>query len=209
MRVSYGIGHTLFKAMAYHMLDYRVIGRERLHQAKAALLVCNHASYVDPPIVGVAFDEEIYFLARKTLMSNRLAEMVYRSWNSIPVDQEKPDMSSLKTVIRLLKEGEKVLVFPEGTRSPDGNLQEGQPGVGLIVAKAQVPVIPLRLFGTYEAMPPGSSRIHCSPVTLVVGEEWNYNPANYTAKGKELYEAITRDLMTEIGKLQMPNDAED
>lgn len=203
MTLAYWFGHTLFKTLAHGLFNYRVIGRERLQLEGGALLVCNHASFVDPPLVGVAFDEEIYFLARKTLMSNPLSKAVYKAWNTIPVDQERPDMTSLKTVIKLLKQGEKVLVFPEGSRSENGAIQRGQPGVGLIVAKANVPVIPMRLFGTNEAMPVGSSVFHPAEITLVIGEPWKYDPSKYANSGKDLYSAISEDLMSEIAKIQI------
>lgn len=203
MTLAYWFGHTLFKTLARGLFNYQVIGRERLNLESGALLVCNHASFVDPPLVGVAFDEEIYYLARKTLMSNSIARKIYKAWNTIPVDQERPDMTSLKTVIKLLKQGEKVLIFPEGTRSEDGKLKKGQPGVGLIVAKAGVPVIPMRLFGTNEAMPVGSSAFHPAEVTLVVGEPWYYDPQKYADSGKDLYASISDDLMAEIAKIQL------
>jgi len=203
MKLAYWLGYTLFKSIARGFFDYRVVGGERLDLSGGALLVCNHASFMDPPLVGVAFDEEINFLARKSLMSNKLAQSVYKAWNSIPVDQDKPDMSSLKAVVRLLKKGEKVLIFPEGSRTPDGKLLEGQPGVGLIVSKAQVPVIPMRLFGTREALPYGAKFFQPAEVTLVVGEPWYYEPANYRETGKELYTRISKELMTEIEKLNL------
>lgn len=203
MTLAYRVGHTFFKTLAHGLFNYHVIGRERLQVEGGALLVCNHASFVDPPLVGVAFDEEIYFLARKTLMSNWLAKKVYKEWNTIPVDQERPDMTSLKTVIKLLKKGEKVLVFPEGSRSPDGQLLAGQPGVGFIVAKANVPVIPMRLFGTSEAMPVGSSVFHPAEVTLVVGEPWHFDAQKYEGTGKDLYASISEDLMAEIAKINL------
>ncbi|WP_075088937.1 lysophospholipid acyltransferase family protein [Verrucomicrobium spinosum] len=113
MKLSYWLGYQTFKTLARGFFNYQVIGGERLNLKGGALIVSNHASFVDPPAVGIAFDEEIYYLARKSLMNNPMARAVYRAWNSIPVDQDRPDMGSLKAVIRLLKQGEKVLIFPE------------------------------------------------------------------------------------------------
>lgn len=202
MRLAYRLGHSLFKAVARGFYSYRVVGKEVLDIKGGALLVCNHVSFLDPPMVGIAFDKEIHFLARKTLHNNAIANMIFRSWNTIPVDQERPDMAALKNVIRLLKQGEKVLIFPEGNRAHDGKLQEGEPGVGLIVAKAGVPVIPMRLFGTYEALPRGGRCLHPSEIVLCTGGVWRYDPANYTETGKDLYKKISDELMAEIARIE-------
>jgi 1-acyl-sn-glycerol-3-phosphate acyltransferase len=203
MKLPYWLGHRMFRAIADGFFRYRVIGRERLQIPGGALLVCNHASFVDPPMVGIALDEDIYYLARKSLMSNAVVKAVYLAWNSIPVDQDRPDMTGLKNIVRLLKADEKVLIFPEGARTLTGEMERGEPGVGLIVAKSGVPVIPCRLFGTYEALPRGGKMIHPSEVTLVVGNTWNYDPANYKETGKELYQRISDDLMAEIAALTL------
>jgi 1-acyl-sn-glycerol-3-phosphate acyltransferase len=203
MKLPYWLGYQTFKTLARGFFNYRVVGAERLKLEGGALIVSNHASYVDPPAVGIAFDDEIYFLARKSLMNNAMALAVYRAWNSIPVDQDRPDMAGLKAVIRTLKQGHKVLIFPEGSRNLDGKMLPGEPGVGLIVTKAEVPVIPVRLFGTREALPRGGSLPAPSEVTLVVGEPWYYDPANYQVTGKELYKKISDDLMAQIAALQL------
>jgi len=203
MKLSYWLGYQFFKNLARGLFNYRVIGQEKLHFEGGALLVCNHASFIDPPIVGVAFDEEIYFLARKSLMSNKVAKAIYKAWNSVPVDQDRPDMTSLKNIVKLLKQGKKVLIFPEGSRTLDGLLQPGEPGVGLIVSKAGVPVIPMRLFGTREALPRHGGLMQPAEVTLVVDDPWHYDASKYTETGKDLYRKISEDLMAEIAKLQM------
>lgn len=204
MKFSYWLGHTFFKLIARGFFNYRVIGRERLDVEGGALLVCNHASFLDPPMVGLAFDDEIHYLARKSLLINKAVAAVYRAWNTIPVDQDKPDMSGVKAVIRHLKEGHKVVIFPEGSRTEDGNFLPGEPGAGLIVAKAGVPVIPMRLFGTREAWPRHGKTISPSEITLVVGKTWHYDPAKFVPlTGKELYKAISEELMSEISAINL------
>jgi 1-acyl-sn-glycerol-3-phosphate acyltransferase len=136
-------------------------------------------------------------------MSNRVAGVVYDAWNSIPVDQDKPDMSGVKAVIRTLKRGRKVVIFPEGSRTEDGELLPGEPGAGLIVAKAGVPVIPMRLFGTREALPRHAAFPRPSQITLVIGEVWHYDPAKYQETGKDLYRAISNDLMAKIAEISI------
>lgn len=203
MTLSYWLGHSFFKLAARSLFNYRVINPERLDVPGGALVVCNHASFLDPPFVGVAFDDAIHYFAKKPLFDNPAVAAVLRSWNAIPVDQDRPDMGSVKTVIRLLKKQEKVLLFPEGSRSFDGIIAKGEPGTGLIVAKTHVPVIPVRIFGTHEALPRGVHFIQPSEITVVVGKTWHYDPAAYHETGKELYQKITDDVIAQVSELTL------
>lgn len=204
MNFSYWCGYNFFRWFARAFFNWRVLNREYLDVPGGALIVCNHASFLDPPLAGVAFDDAVHYLARKTLFKNPIGGPLIRSWQAIPVDQERPDPGSLKMVIRLLRAGEKVLIFPEGQRTWDGKLLPGQPGVGLIVAKAGVPVIPMRLFGTHEALPRGGNMLHPAEITVVCGPTWHYDPVKYTGlEGKELYQRISNDLMERIAALHL------
>lgn len=203
MNLSYWLGYSFFKLSARAFYNYRVIGEENLRVPGGALVVSNHASFLDPPFVGVAFDEDLHFFAKKSLFKNPLIGAVIRSWNAFPVDQDKPDMGSLRTVIRLLKAGRKVLIFPEGSRCTDGQFLPGLPGAGLIVVKSGVPVIPVRIFGTHEALPRGGRTLNPSEITVVCGPTWHYDPAKYSCEGKELYQRISDDLMEEIASLRL------
>lgn len=157
MNLLYWIGHCWFRAFARGFYDFRIVGAENLRFDGSAIIAANHVSFLDPPLIGQAFDEPLYFFARKTLFDHPLAGRLLREWQSIPIDRDKPDTASLKATIRLLKSGKKVLMFPEGTRSPDGTLQPAEAGVGLFLAKTGAPVLPVRIFGTYEAFPGGPS----------------------------------------------------
>ncbi len=192
MSPSYWLGYSFFKLCARSLFNYRVIGKENLDVPGGAIIVSNHVSLLDPPFVGVAWDYEIRYLAKKTLFSHPIAGAIFRSWSAIPVDQDRPDMASLKTVIRYVKAGDKVLLFPEGNRAPDGVMQESEPGVGLIITKTNVPVIPVRIFGTYEALPREATFPQPSEVTVVIGKAWHYDATRYTETGKAKRLSIRR-----------------
>lgn len=124
---------------------------------------------------------------------------------AIPIDQENPDAASLKHVIRLLKSGKRVLVFPEGSRTPDGKIHDGMGGIGLILSKTKVPVQPLRISGAYEAFPIGARFPRLRPVTVTVGDPIPFTPTELNAKGKDAYQHLTDKIMDAIRSLLRNN----
>lgn len=198
MRWIYWLGWMSFGAAYRTLFGLRIEGRENLITEGPVLVAANHQSFLDPPLVGNLYHEEMYFLARKTLFVG-LGKWLYKQWNAIPVDQDRPDMASLKTMVKLLHQGEKVLVFPEGERSESGALGTAQPGIGLIVAKAGVKVQPVRIRGAIDALPRGSSRIKFARITMTVGPAIDFSGEDY--KGKDGYQKIADRIMAEIAAL--------
>jgi 1-acyl-sn-glycerol-3-phosphate acyltransferase len=198
MRWIYWLGWMSFGAAYRTLFGLRIDGAEHLITDGPVLVASNHQSFLDPPLIGNLYQEEMYFLARKTLFVG-LGKWLYRQWNAIPVDQERPDMASLKTMVKLLQRGEKVLVFPEGERSETGALGKAQPGIGLIVAKAGVKVQPVRIRGANEALPRGSGRIRFARIVVTVGPAIDFSGEDY--KGKDCYQKIADRIMEEIAAL--------
>ena len=118
------------------------------------ILACNHLSYLDPPAVGCRIPRNLHYFARDSLFFGPLGLLITKL-NSIPVNRDQLDLGTLRKVLSVLKGGEPVLVFPEGTRSPDGTLQKSQKGLGLLVHKSGVPVLPARLHGSFEILGKG------------------------------------------------------
>jgi len=205
MKTTYWIGHTIFRAAAKAFFRYQVVGKEKLIQSGPLLIASNHESFLDPPLVGVAWDGPVYYLARKPLFKGP-TKWLYPRWNAIPVDQEAPDMSSLKKIIKMLREGNQVVVFPEGARTLTGELQAGEAGVGLIAAKSKAMIQPVRIFGAYEALPRGSGRLRFHPITVVVGDPITLTEEEKKAKGREGYQAISDRIMAEIAKIKHPSE---
>src|SRR5438477_12464418 len=153
MNFYYWIGYHLSQLAGRHSFLFRVIQRERMIQSGPVILAMNHQSYLDPPLAGTTCDRAIYFLARRTLLDVPLLGWVLPKLNVIPVNQEGVDRRAIKALIRALQAGNGVLVFPEGSRTPDGTLQPAEPGMGLVIAKTLAPVVPMRIFGAREALP--------------------------------------------------------
>jgi 1-acyl-sn-glycerol-3-phosphate acyltransferase len=104
-------------------------------------------------------------------------------------------------LLRILRAGEAAIVFPEGGRSLDGNLQPAQPGLGFVIAKTLAPVVPMRIFGAHEAWPPGGSRLRFHPITVVVGAPMFFSEADVAGKGKHAYQRLSQRVMDQIAKL--------
>jgi 1-acyl-sn-glycerol-3-phosphate acyltransferase len=122
--------------------------------------------------------------------------------NVIPVNQEGVDRGAIKALIRVLKAGNGVLVFPEGSRTLDGKLQPAEAGLGLVIAKTLAPVVPMRIFGAHEAMPRGGGGLHFVPITIVVGEPIFFTAADLSTPGKNLYRRLSERVMDAIAVLR-------
>ena len=170
MTFWYLLGYSLSKAIAKTFFNYRVIGAENMIEEGPCIIAANHCSYLDPPLVGVACKRAIHYLARKSLLDVPILGPILPELNVIPVDQKNADRSALMGAIRVVRSGGAVLIFPEGTRSPDGNLQAAQPGIGMIVAKTGAPVVPVNISGTFSALPRGTGIPSCFPVSITVGK---------------------------------------
>ena len=129
-----------------------IYGTENIPKEGPFILAGNHESFFDPPMFGGALPREIAYFARKSLFKPGFSERLLTSLNSIPVDRDSgSDVSAFKRVFTVLKNGKGILLFPEGTRSPNGKLQRARKGIGLIACRAQVPVIPARISGSFKA----------------------------------------------------------
>lgn len=203
MNFYYWIGYQLSRLIGRICFRLRVIHPERMIQTGPAILAMNHQSFLDPPLAGSTCDRAIYFLARKTLLNVPLLGRLLPKLNVIPVNQEGVDRSAIKAVIRVVQAGNGVLVFPEGSRTLDGNLQPAEAGLGLIIAKTLAPVVPMRIFGAHEALPRGGGGLHLVPITIVIGEPIFFAAADVLPPGKDLYAQISERVMTAISALRL------
>lgn len=143
----------LFKSAFYELFDGSICGLDKIPRDGPFLLACNHASYFDPPFLGAIIEQrEMFAFAKKSLFNSNLKKWLFTHLNSIPVDRNNTDISAIRAVLNLLKKNKGIMVFPEGTRTSDGQLGEAHAGIGLFACKSGVPVVPCRMFGTYEIM---------------------------------------------------------
>jgi len=204
MNFYYWLGYHLSRLLAKLFFGFRIVHRERVIQTGPVILATNHQSFFDPPLAGNAADRAIYFLAKKSLMDVPILGWLLPRLNVIPVNLERGDRSALKALIRVLSAGDCALVFPEGTRTPDGNLQAAEPGLGLIIAKTRAPVVPMRIFGAYDAWPIGGKMRLGPKITIVVGEAIHFSEADFEGSGKDLYTRLSQRVMDAIAAIKLP-----
>jgi 1-acyl-sn-glycerol-3-phosphate acyltransferase len=203
MNFYYSLGYHLSRILGKIFYRFRIVHRERMIQTGPVIVAMNHQSYFDPPLGGNVCDRAVYFLAKKSLMNVPLLRWLLPKLNVIPVNLDGTDRSAIKALIRVLAAGESALVFPEGTRTPDGNLQSAQPGLGLVIARTRAPVVPMRIFGAYEAWPIGG-RIRLGPrITIVVGEPIHFSETDFAGSGKDLYRRLSQRVMDAIAAISL------
>jgi 1-acyl-sn-glycerol-3-phosphate acyltransferase len=130
---------------------------------------------MDPTTVGWAVAREIYYLGRKSLFKPPFWSWFLPICNVLPIDRDGHDISGLRRIIKMLKEGHAVSFFRRAPAPPDGTLQAAEPGAGLVALKAGVPILPVRVFGTFESLSRHTKRLRFHPIRVVIGQP--YRPA--------------------------------
>jgi 1-acyl-sn-glycerol-3-phosphate acyltransferase len=190
-----------YNVVGFELMFHRpvIVGRENVPSG-GCLIVSNHVSFMDPTTVGWAVAREIYYLGRKSLFKPPFWSWFLPICNVLPIDRDSNDTTGLRRIIRMLKEGHAVLLFPEGTRSADGTLQPAEPGAGFVALKSGVPILPVRVFGTFESLSRHNKRLRFHPIRVVIGQP--YLPTIPEGKKeKECYGLVAQEMMNRIAKL--------
>jgi 1-acyl-sn-glycerol-3-phosphate acyltransferase len=189
-------------AVALMRLYFRleINGQEHVPLTGPLLIVSNHVSVLDPPLVGGAAPRELYFLAKEELFRIPLVGRFIHALNARPVRRDGPDSRALKAALRFLEEGRALLVFPEGTRGVEGQLGEGKPGAGMLAVMSAAPVVPVHVSGTGRALPPGRAVPRPAKVRVRFGPPLHFK-AGPDDQRKERYREATREMMRAIAQL--------
>ena len=218
-------GHRLYEAPATYLLAWsicrvffktyfrwRVYNVERIPLEGGVILASNHGSYVDPPLIGSALWRHVNFFAREDLFTIPVLGWVLRDWDVVPVDRDGGGAVGLRAILDRLLAGHGIVLFPEGTRTRDGKLQPVRSGIGLTVIKSMAPVVPVRIFGSYEAY--GRHLLLPRPhhVALKFGPPMRFEALRAEAKVcpkprlKEIYRQVANDIMAAVAQLQPYED---
>lgn len=144
----YRIGRGFFRGLCAWGYGWRVEGRENIPAEGPVILVANHISYLDPPLLGAALERPVHFMAKAELFRNRIIGNILRRVHAFPVERGTADRRAIRQSLELMSEGKVLAMFPEGTRSRTGELLPGQSGVAMIALRSRAMVIPAGIAGT-------------------------------------------------------------
>ena len=188
----------LFVRVAFRL---RVKGIDNIPREGGVLVAPNHVSYLDPILAGCCIRRRTFYMARESLFRAPLFAAVMRWSNAFPVRRGRPAPGSFKRALSVLRSGDVLVMFPEGTRSETGRVQEGQRGFGMVASLAGVPVVPVYIAGAFDAMPRGTRRVRFVRVTVEYGEPIMLAPKE-TGKRDRRYEEACGRVIQEIRRLE-------
>ena len=169
-RWTYDATRVLARLVGVVLFRIRCQGREHFPRSGGALICANHQSFFDPVLVGLSCDRHVNYLARESLFHFCPFGWLIRWYDAIPIQREGMGIGGLKESLRRLKRGEMVLIFPEGTRTPNGQVQELQPGFCALARRAKVPLVPVGIDGAFDAWPRGQPLPGLSVIRLQIGQ---------------------------------------
>ncbi|MFO1063226.1 MAG: lysophospholipid acyltransferase family protein [Pirellulales bacterium] len=169
-RFLYRSVRYLSQMVGVFCFDLTCLGRHHLNFDGPALLLSTHQSTLDPVLIGMMSRSEMSYLARKTLFKSRLFAWLILALNAIEIDREGGGLAGLKETMRRLKNGHKVLIFPEGTRTHTGYPAALKPGFISIARRSAVPLVPIAVTGAYQVLQRGSIMPHLYPLCVAIDE---------------------------------------
>jgi 1-acyl-sn-glycerol-3-phosphate acyltransferase len=205
MEFAYGFFHYGMGVLCEINFRIAVSGGEHLPRRGGFIVAANHASLLDPPIVGAQLPRQTAAFARKTLWKRGIASWWLDAVRVIPVDRDGgSDVGAIRRVLQVLKKDNGIILFPEGTRTLTGQLQRAKAGVGLMACRTGVPVVPARIFGSFEACGRNGPLRLGTPVTVVFGRPMLAGDYDDQSEGKERYQHASERIMSAIAALELP-----
>ncbi len=183
-KIFYAVVKTFFKILLiiYNRCSSKWL--EKLDPSEKFIVACNHASNLDPLIVGCFFPRMLRYFAKEELFTNWLFGTCIRALGAVPVSRQNNASAAgaLKGFMKLYQEGSDVLIFPEGGRTLDGKLQPLEAGVALIAAHERAPILPVFIHGSFRAMPPGAAFVKPAKLRVTFGKPLRFSEEVYRSK---------------------------
>ena len=190
----------LFRLLGGLFFRFRTEGEQLFPKTGGVIVAANHASFFDIPLLGCAIRRRVVFLGRANLFPNRFLSWILQSLGWIPLKTNRLDRKAFGVALDHLKAGKPVVIFPEGTRTEDGQLHPGRPGIGYLVEESQCQVIPAYISGTFKVLPMKAKWPRLFPVTVAFGKSICFPRSDATNK-KHHYEMIGQTVMEHIAQV--------
>ena len=200
-RPIYRWGHRLTSLFCKTVGRLEAQGVNNIPKEGGVLFLSNHVSFLDPVIVGSAANREIHYMARSNAFDIPGLGKLIAVFNAYPVNRGAPDLGALRKTISLLKDGNAVLIFPEGTRSVDGALGKARDGACFIAHRAGVPTIPVFHSGAERVLPRNSKRLRRAKLTVTFGEPLELTAEEFETR-REMYQQMGNQIMEAIADLR-------
>ncbi len=194
MRWFYHIARMAVRITLFLFTSCQLNGINNIPKEGPLLIIVNHLSVADPPLVSVSINRETVFMAKEELFNTRFTNYFIRSFGAFPVRRNRLDRTALKEAERALSSGKVLVMFPEATRSKNGGLQKAFPGAAMIALRNRPPVVPIAITGT-EKIRGFSWLFHRYRVKLTVGQPFHLPSDNDNASRQQVTECA--DLMME------------
>lgn len=206
MNSFYKLTHFTLSRIFKSLFNLKAIEARNIPQKGGVLIVANHASNLDPFLVGTSLPREVHFLAKTELFKPIALKVILSSLNAFPIKRGAVDRKAFAKCLQILKEQKVLLLFPEGTRSKDENLQEGHAGAGMIIIKAKInfntTIIPAYIYGSHKALPKGKFFPKLSPIQVKFGPPIEYSNEMLSNPNKDNYQKAVNIAMEKINALK-------
>jgi 1-acyl-sn-glycerol-3-phosphate acyltransferase len=189
------------------LFNYKAYGTENIPQSGSFIMVSNHVSFLDPIAIGAFVPLPFNYIAKKELFEVRYFGWYFSKLRTIAVDTEGSAYSGMKEVIRRIKKGEPIVIFPEGTRGDGSSFLEPETGVAYLALKFGLPVLPVYVQGTEKALPIGAHFIRIRPVRAYYGKPKKYQLPDGMDKDAA-YKEVSYKIMEEIKGLKEKHETE-
>ncbi|MFH1854655.1 MAG: lysophospholipid acyltransferase family protein [Candidatus Omnitrophota bacterium] len=199
--MSYTIARFILFLLFKIFFRLKVFGRENFPKKGAVIVAPNHVSFLDPIIVGIGAPRKLIFLARETLFRSRIFGFILNRLNTFPLKRERGDLAAFRLAIDKLSKGHAVLIFPEGTRSKDGNFQEAKLGISFLEKITGAGILPCYVKGSRNALPRESLFPKFRTVSVYFGKPLSFN-RNSPGPKKEKYIDVANKVMEAISELK-------
>jgi len=176
----------------------RVTGLDKIDTSKSHVYAVNHASALDIPVLYVNLPFQFRIVFKKELLSYPIVGWQLKRSGQVCIDQQKPtnSIAAIRSAVKSLKAGMPLVIYPEGGRTPDGEIKPFLPGAFFLAIKAQVDIVPVALVGTYELLPMNTYHVKCRPLEMRVGEP--ILTAGLTMRDMEVVSAKVKKAMEDL-----------